>query len=124
MIKILHVEDETDILEIAKMSLEIHGNMEVTMCSSGREALQVVESFTPDIILLDYMMPELSGPETLKKLRQLPGLENVPAVFMTARAHEDEHQELWDLGASDVISKPFDPMALGSRLEATLRKTA
>jgi DNA-binding response OmpR family regulator len=124
MIKILHVEDETDILEIAKMSFEIHGNMEVTMCSSGREALQVVESFTPDIILLDYMMPELSGPETLKKLRQLPGLENVPAVFMTARAHEDEHQELWDLGASDVISKPFDPMALGSRLEATLRKTA
>jgi two-component system, OmpR family, response regulator len=70
------------------------------------------------------MKPDLSGPETLKKLRHLFGLENVPAVFMTAGAHEDEHRALWELGVWDVISKPFDPMALGSRLEATLRRTA
>jgi DNA-binding response OmpR family regulator len=122
MIRLLHVDDETDILEIAKMSFEVHGNIDVTMCTSGGEALQAVENFTPDVFLLDYMMPELTGPETLRKLRQRPGLEEVPAVFMTARAHENEHIELWELGARDVISKPFDPMTLGKRIENAIKK--
>lgn len=120
MIKLLHVDDDFDILEIAKISLEIDGDIEVTACSSGKAALLVVENYTPDILLLDYMMPDLTGPETLKELRKFSRLETVPAVFMTARAHENEHEELWEMGAIDVISKPFDPLTLGARIKEAL----
>ena len=122
MIRILHVDDETDILDIAKMSLELNGTIDVTSCTSGREALLLADTFKPDMVLLDYMMPGLTGPETLLKIRQISGWENIPAVFMTARAHEDQHKELWELGALDVIRKPFDPMTLGPRLEKALSK--
>lgn len=123
MIKLLHVDDESDILEIAKISLEMHGSIEVTPCISGEEALRIVEHFTPDIILLDYMMPYLTGPETLQALRKVPAIAEVPVVFMTARAHAEEHKELWSLGALDVIKKPFDPLTLAQKIEAAVAKS-
>lgn len=117
MITILHVDDDADVLEISKISLEMQENIKVTSCISGKEALFAVENFSPDLFLLDYMMPELTGPELLKKLRQVPSLQNIAVVFMTARVHEEGFEELWELGALDVISKPFDPMTLGARVQ-------
>ncbi len=123
MIKLLHVDDDVDILEIARMSLELSGDIEVVQCASGEAALRTVKEFTPDVFLLDVMMPGLSGPQVLEKMREMPGLKNVPAIFMTARATGVEQQELFDLGAKKVISKPFDPMTLSEQIKTVLKLT-
>ena len=120
MIKLLHVEDDGDIREIAKMALEMSGEFEVVQCHSGENALTTVEHFTPDVVLLDMMMPGMTGRQTLEKLRQIRGLENTPAIFMTARAQHSEIEELLAIGAVDVISKPFDPMSLADSIKASM----
>lgn len=122
MLKLLHVDDDADILELAKMSLELMDDIEVVDCVSGEEALSTVEEFKPDVFLLDVMMPSMSGPETLEKLRQVPGLETVPAIFMTAQVGVGTWTELFDLGATEVIAKPFDPMTLGVEIKAALNR--
>ncbi|QUJ76712.1 response regulator [Sulfitobacter albidus] len=120
MIKLLHVEDDADIREIAKLSLEMSGEFEVTQCESGPDALKLVETVTPDIILLDMMMPGMTGKETLAHMRGMPHLKDTPAIFMTARAQESELDELRAIGAAEVISKPFDPMALADQIKAAI----
>jgi len=112
MIKLLHVEDDADIREIAKLSLELSGEFEVVQCASGPEALVRVRDYTPDVILLDMMMPGMTGKEALAQMRHLPDLAHTPAIFMTARAQASELDELRAIGAAEVISKPFDPMSL------------
>ncbi|MEQ6249961.1 response regulator [Sulfitobacter sp. HNIBRBA3233] len=120
MIKLLHVEDDADIREIAKLSLELSGEFDVTQCDSGPEALEFVKDNTPDIILLDMMMPGMTGKETLELMREMPHLRDTPAVFMTARAQESELDELRAMGAAAVISKPFDPMSLAEQIKAAM----
>ena len=110
--RILFIEDDTDIQKIAKLALEALGGFSVLACNSGREALAAVAGFAPDLILLDVMMPGMDGPATLKALRQLPGVDVIPAVFMTARVQAHEIADYKALGAADVIAKPFDPMQL------------
>lgn len=117
MIKVLHVEDDADIREIAKLAMELSGEFEVVQCVSGPDALAMVLAFSPDVLLLDMMMPGMTGKETLARIRDLPGMDQTPAVFMTARAQASELEELRAAGAVDVISKPFDPMALGARVK-------
>lgn len=116
--RILHVEDEPDIQEIARVSLETVGRFTVATCSSGREALDRAESFEPDLLLLDVMMPDMDGPTTLGELRKLPGIENTPTVFMTAKVQAHEIERFKELGAIDVITKPFDPMSLADQVRA------
>ncbi len=113
---ILCVDDERDILEVAKMCLEVVGGFEVTCCEGGQAALDVVAAQTPDLILLDVMMPGLNGPETLAELRKLPHLKGVPVVFMTARVQAAEVKSYLKLGATGVIPKPFDPMQLSGEV--------
>ncbi|MBL4750078.1 MAG: response regulator [Amylibacter sp.] len=119
-LKILHVEDDLDIQEIAKLSLEMIGGFEVLQCASGKQALAEVLDFAPDIFLLDVMMPEMSGDEVLKNLRKLPGLQNTPAIFMTARTQKKEIVDLKFLGAIEVILKPFDPMTLPDQIKSAI----
>lgn len=116
--RILYVEDEPDIQAVTKVALEVVGGFTVKLCSSGDEAVREGAAFAPDLILLDVMMPGMDGPSTLKALRALPGLTNVPVVFMTAKVQSAEVASYKSLGARDVISKPFDPMALASQLRA------
>jgi CheY-like chemotaxis protein len=120
MIKLLHVEDDGDIREIAQMSLDMSGDFEVVQCESGEAALKAVEGFTPDVMLLDMMMPGMTGRQTLEKMREMPHLKDVPAIFMTARAQQSEQDELREIGASEVISKPFDPMSLADQIKAII----
>lgn len=120
MIKLLHVEDDADIREIAKLSLELSGDFDVVQCASGPDALIKVRDFTPDVMLLDMMMPGMTGKETLAHMRQLPELAKTPAVFMTARAQAAELNELRAIGAAEVISKPFDPMSLGEQIKGAM----
>jgi len=122
MTKILYVEDEQDIQTIAQMALEIVGGFDVTICSSGMEALQTVVAFAPDIILLDVMMPGMDGIQTYHALRQLPECATTPVVFMTAKVQASEVRGYLDFGAVGVIPKPFDPMTLADEVQAILSR--
>lgn len=116
--KILHVDDAEDIRIIADIALRVIGKFEVLQCASGKDAIGQAQAFQPDLLLLDYMMPDMDGKETLNELRSLPGLDDVPAVFMTARVSDDFFDGLRREGALDVIAKPFDPMDLANQLRA------
>ncbi|WP_444997254.1 response regulator [Aliikangiella sp. IMCC44359] len=116
--KILYVEDEIDIQKVAQLALEMVGQLTVKVCSSGEEALSEVIEFNPDLILLDVMMPGMDGPTTLKEIRNLPSLENIPVAFMTAKVQPSEIEHFKSLGALDVIAKPFDPMELANQVQA------
>lgn len=115
--KILYVEDDPDIQIVAKMALETVGGYTMQVCSSGQEAIEQGESFAPDLILLDVMMPEMDGPTTLANLRNISALEKTPAVFMTAKVMPSDVERYKELGAVDVIAKPFDPMTLAARIQ-------
>lgn len=110
--KILHVDDDEDIREIVKITLEIIGGFELLQCGSGLQAIEVAKSFSPQLFLLDVMMPNMGGEDTWKNLNALSGLEAVPVIFMTAKAEENNSNNLMSLGALAVILKPFDPAEL------------
>ena len=114
--RILYVEDEPDIQAVARIALESVGGFILEVCSSGFEALEKCANFNPDLLLLDVMMPGMDGVSTLKELRKQPGLDNVPAMFMTAKVRPSEIEQLRQEGAIDVIPKPFDPMTLSDQI--------
>lgn len=115
--KILHVEDEPDIRAIAKMSLEKIGQLSVESCESGAVALERVAEYAPDLVLLDAMMPDMDGPEVLKKLREREDTQHLPVIFMTAKVQSAEIETYKAMGALDVIAKPFDPMNLHQQIK-------
>ncbi|EKO3708424.1 response regulator [Vibrio metschnikovii] len=115
--RILYVEDDPDIREIATIALVDVGGLTVKACDSGEIALQSIEAFVPQMILLDVMMPNMDGPETLQKMIQQGYVnDNVAIVFMTAKVQPDEVNRYKQLGAIEVISKPFDPMTLADQI--------
>ena len=115
--KILCVEDELDIQAIAKVALEAVGNFTVHMCGSGQDALDELREFSPDLILLDVMMPGMDGPTTYSSIRKMNDFQNVPIIFMTAKVMEADQNLYRSLGAAGIIAKPFDPMTLSSQIE-------
>lgn len=116
--RLMYVEDDEDIQAVARMSLETLGQFEVLICSSGQEALSRVDEFRPDAVLLDVMMPEMDGPDTLKALRARPVMTGVPALFLTARAQSGDDAGLYGPGVAGVIAKPFDPVSLPDQVRA------
>ncbi|HBP19967.1 MAG TPA: hypothetical protein DEA08_19545 [Planctomycetes bacterium] len=114
--KVLLVDDEPDIRKIGTLALERVGGLEVTQASSGLEALELAVAAAPDVILLDVMMPELDGPATFSRLRELPELADTPIVFLTAKVQKNEVERYMELGAKGVIKKPFDPMTLADEV--------
>ncbi|HST91355.1 MAG TPA: response regulator [Brevundimonas sp.] len=120
-LKILHVDDEDDIREVAAFALELDPGVELRSAASGQAALSVLEEgYAPDVILLDVMMPGLDGPGTLRLIRQRSEQASTPVIFMTARAQSGEVDQYRRLGALDVITKPFDPMILAADVRAIL----
>jgi CheY-like chemotaxis protein len=115
-IRVLYVEDDPDIQEIATLALQDLGGMSLTVCSSGHEAIAAFPTSQAQLVLLDVMMPAMDGPTTLGALRALPGGENVPVIFMTAKVQSHEIPHYQALGAVGVISKPFDPMTLADQV--------
>lgn len=122
MTKALYVDDDIDISTIVEMCLEMNENFEVLCVNSGKQALVKSEAWQPDIILLDYMMPEMDGPETFLRLKQNPATKDIPVVFVTAKTMQEDVSKLLELGAKGVISKPFDPLSLASEIQAFLRE--
>lgn len=121
MLRVLYVDDEPDLREVAQMSLELDPELSVTSSSSGVQALNLVAESRFDLILLDVMMPDMDGPATLAKLQERADFVT-PVVFITARAGSDETRKLIDLGAKGVISKPFDPMRLAAQVRGYIHE--
>lgn len=119
--KILLVDDEKDILELVSFNLEKEG-YEVQTALNGRKALELARQSTPDLVLLDVMMPEMDGMETCRELREDPKLKNVLIAFLTARNEDYSQIAGFDAGADDYISKPIKPRVLVSRVKALLRR--
>ncbi len=116
--RILYVEDEPDIQAIARIALEAVGGFELRICSSGNEALEQAGAFSPDLFLLDVMMPDMDGPTTLAELRKQHQFKSTPAIFMTAKVKNQEVDDLMQNGAVEVIAKPFDPMKLPEQIRS------
>ncbi|MDD3287740.1 MAG: response regulator [Alphaproteobacteria bacterium] len=106
------IDDEKDILEIVRLCLETFGKLKVTTFTSGAQALLEIEKLKPDIILIDWLMPEMSGSEVFNALIQKEVFRETPIVFMTARVQPSEVDEYLKLGVAGVIPKPFDPMQI------------
>jgi len=124
-LQVLQVEDQEDIRDIVAISLGVDPEIQLTVAASGFEALDILAGgFLPDVILLDAMMPEIDGIETLSRLRGLPGHAETPVIFMTARTMDHERTLYLDLGALGVIAKPFDPMTLAKKLRDILMESA
>ncbi len=120
-LKILHVDDEDDIREVAAFALELDPGVQLRSAASGQAAVSVLEEgYAPDVILLDVMMPGLDGPGTLRLIRQRAAQASTAVIFMTARAQSGEVDQYRRLGALDVIIKPFDPMTLAADVRAVL----
>ena len=115
-LRILLVDDEDDIREIAALSLQSVGGWDVRPASSGREALAAAREERFDAILLDVMMPELDGPSTFAALREAGAVDGVPVIFLTAKVQPADRQMLEATGAAGIIAKPFDPMQLSEQV--------
>jgi two-component system, OmpR family, response regulator len=121
--KVLLVDDDPNIRKLAKMSLERVGQWQVVVASSGAEALDIVSTVQPDLVLLDVMMPGLDGRTTLTELKNRPATAHLPVILMTAKVQINEHEEYLNLGAAGIIIKPFDPMSLPKEITDLLARS-
>ena len=117
---ILLVEDEDDIREVARASLELTRGWTVEDVDSGARGVERARELRPDAVVLDVMMPGLDGPATLERLRADEETREIPVIFMTAKVQAGERERLESLGVEGLIAKPFDPMTLGDRIAALL----
>jgi two-component system OmpR family response regulator len=120
--KICYVEDDEDIQRIVRMSLERIGKMEVCVCGDPMAAIDRINEFAPDLVLLDWMMPGMDGPTLFREMQRRPETSALPVVFITAKASQTELDELSRLGAAGTISKPFNPKDLPDQLRAIWSK--
>ena len=116
--RILVVDDEERMVRFIRMNLEQDGN-QVVEALNGKQAIDALRD-TPDLILLDVMMPDIDGFEVLEMMRQV---SSVPVIMLTAKGEEDDRVRGLELGADDYITKPFSPRELVSRVKAVLRRT-
>jgi len=121
MHKVLVVDDEESIVELLKYNLEKSG-YEVRTAFDGIKAVEIARKFTPDLVLLDIMMPKMDGVETCRLLRDMPELQKTFIIFLTARSEEYSEVAAFDVGADDYINKPIKPRALMSRINAFFRR--
>ncbi len=119
---LVYIDDDASLRSIVEIALATIGNYEVKLCSSGLEALEILQDFHPDMILLDLVMPEMDGFETLEKIRQIESLKNIPVVFMTAHSDARTLKSFRQAGAAGSISKPFNPIRLAEQIQTLWNK--
>ena len=118
--RILIIDDDYRIREVTKLTLELMAEWQVLTASSGSEGLSLAETERPDAILLDIMMPDLDGMETLRNLKANSLTQHIPVILLTAKVQTNEQQQLVKLGVAGIISKPFDPLTLPSTIAKAL----
>ncbi|NOZ42916.1 MAG: response regulator, partial [Alphaproteobacteria bacterium] len=119
--KILLIEDDQNLTELIRYNL-IQENFAVYCESDGEEGLYATEEIVPDLILLDWMLPNLSGIEICRRIRRNKKTRNVPVIMLTARAEESDRIRGLNTGADDYVTKPFSPKELIARIKAVLRR--
>ena len=114
--RILIIDDEEDIREVAQLSLDMAANWDVLTASSGREGLAKAEVEQLDAILLDVMMPDWDGVTTFQQLQANPATQHIPVLLLTAKMQAADKRRFAQLGVTAVIAKPFDPMTLADQV--------
>ena len=118
--KILVIDDEDDIREVAALSLETVAGWEVILASSGAQGVARAVEQRPDAILLDVMMPGMDGPSTFRELRKNPATAGIPVLLLTAKVRGTDQRRFADLGVEAVLFKPFDPLTLSTQIAEAL----
>jgi CheY-like chemotaxis protein len=118
--RILIVDDEDDIREVAALSLETMAGWKVDVASSGAQGLASAIEYQPDAIVLDVMMPGMDGPATFRELRKNPATAHIPVLLLTAKVQSSDQRRFADLGVVAVLFKPFDPLTLATQIEDAL----
>jgi CheY-like chemotaxis protein len=118
--KILVVDNEEYIQEVAQISLETVAGWQVSLASSGLEGVEKAEREQPDAILLDVMMPDMDGLATFARLQANPATRSIPVILLTAKVQTIDRQNYSDLGIRSAIAKPFSPLGLAQQIAATL----
>ncbi len=113
---ILLIEDEPDIQEIVRSALELVGGYDVIGAYDGKSGYEMATKESPDLILLDMMMPGLNGIETFGLLQSNPDTKTIPVIFMTAKVQQHEIDSYLALGSVALIPKPFDPMSISAQI--------
>jgi CheY-like chemotaxis protein len=117
---ILVVDDEEDIRAVAALSLETIAGWTVQTAVSGADGIKRAIEMQPDAILLDVMMPEMDGPTTFHRLQEEPRTRNIPVLLLTAKVQGADQRRFANLGVAAVLSKPFDPLTLGTQIASAL----
>lgn len=117
---ILLIDDEETIREVVQIGIEIESGWQVALAASGTEGIDLAQSQQPDVILLDVMMPEMDGIDTLSHLKGNNKTSSIPVIFLTAKAQAEEKNQFQSLGVVDVITKPFNAMTLASQIAKIL----
>jgi two-component system, OmpR family, phosphate regulon response regulator PhoB len=120
--RVLIVEDEVDLLPPLMFALKKEG-FEVVTATTGTEGLRLARSVRPDVLLLDWMLPDLSGTEVCRALRRDPETEGLPIIMVTARSEEIDRVVGFEVGVDDYVSKPFSVRELALRIRAVLRRS-
>jgi CheY-like chemotaxis protein len=121
MRRILIIDDEDDIREVAALSLEATTDWKIFTASSGAEGIAIATAEQPDAILLDVMMPGVDGPTTFHNMRQNPLIAHIPVLLLTAKVQGVDQRRFASLGVSAILLKPFDPLALAGQISEALR---
>lgn len=117
---ILLIDDEETIQEVVQVGIEIEAGWRVVTASSGLAGIDLAQNDRPDVILLDVMMPNLDGIDTLSRLKSNDKTSNIPVIFLTAKAQAEEKKQFQNLGVVDIITKPFNSMTLASQIAKIL----
>jgi CheY-like chemotaxis protein len=118
--KILIIDDEDDIREVAALSLQTVAGWDVIVASSGAQGVARASEQHPDAILLDVMMPGMDGPTTFRELRKNPATAGIPVLLLTAKVQGSDQRRFADLGVQAVLFKPFDPLTLSAQISSVL----
>ncbi len=115
---ILYVDDEPDMRMLVQLTLENMGGIKVSLCESGLDAVEMAQTGTAQLILLDVMMPDMDGPAVLKEILNNPKTANIPVFFLTGRSAPEAVASYKDMGAKGVLSKPFDLVTLPDQVRS------
>jgi CheY-like chemotaxis protein len=118
--KVLIIDDEDDIREVAALSLESVAGWDVVTANSGSQGVARAMEHQPDAILLDVMMPGMDGPSTFRELRKHPATAKIPVLLLTAKVQSSDQRRFADLGVQAVLFKPFDPLTLSDQIAVVL----
>jgi len=120
MQRILIIDDEDDIREVASLSLEATAGWKVLTANSGAQGIELAILHQPDAILMDVMMPGMDGPTTFRKMQQISSIAHIPVLLLTAKVQGIDKRRFADLGVAAILFKPFDPLTLAEQIAEAL----